>query len=154
MLKKICDKILSPELNFSFLSKYISVYRFVHRDNHTNKSLIQPIPMSCSWSFKIVKEWMGNQKGYIYEIILKQNNLFLNLSYPGKHINKKYFLYNQSQLEITLPPCILKYISKSKIQNIWVYKYIFQELNQIQIKKCFNWVEKNGIILSNNINFN
>jgi len=52
---------LSPENNYKLLNNYLVVYRFVERE-HSNYNIIQPIPMSCSWSIDFVKEWGGGKK--------------------------------------------------------------------------------------------
>ena len=56
---------LSPEDNWELLQNHLIVYRYVERKHHEG-NIIQPIPMSCSWSIDFVKGWGGEREGMLH----------------------------------------------------------------------------------------
>ena len=158
--KTFSDNYLTPELNYNLFIKYVKVYRFVNISITSNiKQIIQPIPMSASWSYKFSKLWSNHQTCCMYEIILRQNTEFITLSYPDISIqsnaqeiqffpdDNKYKLLNQEQLEIVLPPCILVPIQIRTEDGINIITFNLNPIPQSNIQENFNYVLQNGIFI-------
>jgi hypothetical protein len=152
---------LSPEYNWELMQHQIIVYRYVERDHH-NGNIIQPIPMSCSWSIDFANEWRAGRGCCIYEIVLNQNSLFLSLSYPNSMFHtlrtldenrdrlelfgELHYLLNQDQLEITLPPCIL-YFEQYRVEDgVYIYTYTAKIIDREKILYAFKYFIQHGMI--------
>lgn len=145
---------ISPETNCGTLEKYVKIYRFVDTSNTLYNTIIQPIPCSCTWSHDIADGWRGTRTCCMYEIIIPQSSLFIssscpflspydeNMYYEGNY----YLLHNQDQMEVILPPCVLKKLSTRFEKGIVIITYLANIIPENDISYMIDIVHKYGTL--------
>ena len=133
----------------SIRAETVRLYRHV-RIHPTNleKTITQPIPMSCTWNLDFAIEWM---KGYghsccIFEIYIPATDVFLPLSMPPPApADFTPGPLNQSQYEVTVAPCTLTYVGTRDYDGITIHMYNAKTYaNLADVEDNFRLVEENG----------
>ena len=105
------NKLTPPEQE-EMKRERVTLFRHV-RTNATNatRNIVQPIPMSCTWSIDFAIGWMGSNDCCVYEITMPSTDVFLPLSLPPPHpATPSRIPLNQPQYEVTVAPCVLHYV--------------------------------------------
>lgn len=119
------NKKLSHDEQEEMKRERVTLYRHV-RTNATNatRNIVQPIPMSCTWSIDFAIEWMGSNDCCVYEITMPSTDVFLPLSLPPPHpATPSMVPLNQPQYEVTVAPCVLHYFGTRTHNGIAIQMY-------------------------------
>jgi hypothetical protein len=90
---------------------------------HVGQRIIQPIPMSCTWSIEFAISWMHqlHNSCCLYEITIPATAAFLPLSThhdPAEMPVSPAVPLNQRQLELSVAPCVFT-ITGMRPHNYW-----------------------------------
>jgi len=157
IVTRIAEDYYRPEMALIFQRRF-TVYRTVRIPSDTlrNINIVQPIPMSCTWSYDFALEWLKESRCCIYVISVPYYADFLTQADPqlGLEITEwynefgKYRLLNQPQYEITLGACILAFQHTETINGVVHIYYNLQTVQSIdEINNNFNYVIREGIYL-------
>lgn len=107
--------------------KYFYVYRFICLETDDfGKKILYPSIFSSSWDLNFVKDWIGDRKGIIQKIKVKQNTKFIATSYP----HKENIIIEGEDRFITIEESLKKlFLSKNGFN-----KHMIGEYNKPKIK--------------------
>lgn len=116
---------------------------------HIGKRIIQPIPMSCTWSIDFAIGWMNelHNSCCLYEITIPATAAFLPLStHPTMPMPPSNDVpLNQLQFEVTVAPCILTCTGMRRHNDIHVFQFTAETCkSDDEVIRNFNHVIDNG----------
>lgn len=125
----------------------VDLYRHVRTNiDNATRNVIQPIPISCTWSIDYAITWMASNDCCVYEISMPSTNVFLPLSVPPPHPDTHSAVpLNQPQYEVTVAPCVLTYVGTRMYNGTTIRRYKGKTCaDEDEVTANFNHVQNHG----------
>lgn len=156
VVNSIANDYFTPEKSL-ISTRTFRIFRTVNMNHVPMGDILQPIPMSCTWSYEFARGWLhGNC--CIYVIDVPYGNDYLTLSNPmdspyaqdGPHESQfgTFYTLNQGQSEITLGPCYLIFNGNDVIDGInHIYFTVERFQGEMDVYRAIDYVIEHGIFL-------